>query len=232
MKPLILIADDDDQIREILRIYFAKENFAITEATDGADAILKTQSLQPDLIILDLMMPVMDGFEVCKKVQQISNTPIIMLTARDEDDTRILGLEIGADDYITKPFNPKEVVARAKAVLRRANLKNKSTDNNEPQQIEFKGLTINLTDHTVVSFGEDVVLTAKEMELLWYFSQNPGKVFTRASLLETVWGYSYEGDTRTVDTHIKRLRHKLAIPENSSWDIKTVWGVGYKFEVL
>lgn len=230
MKPLILIADDDEQIREILRIYFAKENFAVAEAIDGADALLKTQSLQPNLIILDLMMPVMDGFEVCKKVQQISSTPIIMLTARDEDDTRILGLEIGADDYITKPFNPKEVVARAKAVLRRANLK-KNIDNNDPKQLEFSGLTINLTDHTVVAFGENIILTAKEMEVLWYFAKNPGKVFSRANLLETVWGYSYEGDTRTVDTHIKRLRHKLAIPEDSLWDIKTVWGVGYKFEV-
>lgn len=231
MKPLILIADDDEQIREILRIYFVKENFSIVEAIDGADAILKTQALQPNLIILDLMMPVMDGFEVCKKVQQISSTPIIMLTARDEDDTRILGLEIGADDYITKPFNPKEVVARAKAVLRRANLKTKAPDNDGDQQIDFEGLIINLTDHTVVAFGENIILTAKEMELLWYFAKNPGKVFSRASLLETVWGYSYEGDTRTVDTHIKRLRHKLAIPEDSQWDIKTVWGVGYKFEV-
>ena len=224
----VLIADDEAQIREILRIYFEKEGFKVIEAADGAEAIVQAQAGKPDILILDIMMPVLDGLEVCKQVRKISDMPIIMLTAKDEDDDRILGLETGADDYITKPFNTREVVARVKAVLRRSGqivaVKGKEI-------LEFPDLMINLSEYRVKAFGKQVTFTAKEMELLWCLASNTGIVFSRNQLLETIWGYTYYGDTRTVDTHIKRVRHKLEIPEDSAWDILTVWGVGYKFEV-
>ncbi len=223
----IIIADDDAQIREILRIYLEKDGFSVVEAEDGAQAILKVQSEQPSLLLLDIMMPVMDGLEVCRQVRKISKVPIIMLTARDDDDDRIMGLDIGADDYITKPFNPREVTARIKAVLRRV-----VPDGSGPKdRINLSNLSIDMAEYSVVSFGQVVTLTAKEMDLLWYLVSNSGQVFTRNQLLESIWGYTYYGETRTVDTHIKRLRHKLNIPTDSPWDIKTIWGVGYKFEV-
>lgn len=224
----VLIADDEAQIREILRIYFEKEGFKVIEAADGAAAIVQAQASKPDILILDIMMPILDGLEVCKQVRKISDMPIIMLTAKDEDDDRILGLETGADDYITKPFNTREVVARVKAVLRRSGqvvaVKGKEI-------LEFPDLMINLSEYRVKAFGKQVTFTAKEMELLWCLASNPGIVFSRNQLLETIWGYTYYGDTRTVDTHIKRVRHKLEIPQDGAWDILTVWGVGYKFEV-
>lgn len=224
---LVLIADDDPQIREILRLYLEKEGYAADEAEDGAQAILKVQSLQPALLLLDIMMPVLDGIEVCKQVRKISNVPVIMITAKDEDDDRILGLDVGADDYITKPFNPREVMARVKAVLRRS-----VTDiPGKKEKLVFDRLIIDMVEYKVEAFGQEITLTAKEMELLWYMASNPGQVFSRNQLLEQIWGYTYYGDTRTVDTHIKRVRHKLNIPEDSTWDIKTIWGVGYKFEV-
>ena len=197
-KQKILIADDEAQIREILRIYFEKEGFEVIEAEDGAAAILKVQSEKPDILLLDIMMPVLDGIEVCKQDRKMSDLPIIMVTAKDEDDDRIAGLEIGADDYITKPFNSREVVARVKAVLRRTGSKEKKGD---VSRITYDGLVIDMDEYQVTA------------------------------LLETIWGYSYYGDTRTVDTHIKRIRQKLNIPPDSSWDITTIWGVGYKFEV-
>ena len=203
----VLIADDEKHIREILKMYCEKEGFDVIEAADGAEAILKVQSEKPDILILDIMMPVM---------------------AKDEDDDRILGLEIGADDYITKPFNSREVVARIKAVLRRAGAQEKQEGRS---RVEYDGLTIDMEEYQVVAFGQKMTFTAKEMELLWCLATNPGKAFSRNQLLETIWGYSYYGDTRTVDTHIKRIRQKLNIPENSKWDITTIWGVGYKFEV-
>jgi two-component system response regulator ResD len=224
----VLIADDEDQIRNILSIYFKKEGFKVVEAADGAEALMQAQSTKPDIIILDIMMPVLDGLEVCKQVRKISDTPIIMLTAKDEDDDRILGLEIGADDYITKPFNTREVVARVNAVLRRSN---QTVPTGKKEVLEFPNLMINLSEYRVVAFGKEVTFTAKEMELLWCLASNPGIVFSRNQLLEKIWGYTYYGDTRTVDTHIKRVRHKLNIPKDSTWDILTVWGVGYKFEV-
>lgn len=224
----ILIADDESQIREILRIYFEKEGFKVIEAADGAEAIVQAQAGKPDILILDIMMPVLDGLEVCKQVRKISDMPIIMLTAKDEDDDRILGLETGADDYITKPFNTREVVARVKAVLRRSG---QSVAVKGKEILEFPNLMINLSEYRVIAFGKQVTFTAKEMELLWCLASNPGIVFSRNQLLETIWGYTYYGDTRTVDTHIKRVRHKLDIPKESAWDILTVWGVGYKFEV-
>ena len=223
----VLIADDEAQIREILRIYFEKEGFKVVEAADGAAAIIQVQAAKPDIVILDIMMPVLDGLEVCRQVRKISDIPIIMLTAKDEDDDRILGLEIGADDYITKPFNTREVVARVKAVLRRSGQVTVRTG----ERLNYPDLMIDLSEYKVVAFGKNVTFTAKEMELLWCLASNPGLVFSRNQLLETIWGYTYYGDTRTVDTHIKRVRHKLNIPKDSTWDILTVWGVGYKFEV-
>ena len=224
----VLIADDEAQIRNILSIYFKKEGFKVVEAADGAEALMQAQSAKPDIIILDIMMPVLDGLEVCKQVRKISDTPIIMLTAKDEDDDRILGLEIGADDYITKPFNTREVVARVNAVLRRST---QVAPSGKKEVLEFPNLMINLSEYRVVAFGKNVTFTAKEMELLWCLASNPGIVFSRNQLLEKIWGYTYYGDTRTVDTHIKRVRHKLNIPKDSTWNILTVWGVGYKFEV-
>lgn len=224
----VLIADDEPQIREILSIYFKKEGFKVIEAADGAEALVQVQAGKPDIILLDIMMPVLDGLEVCKQVRKISDIPIIMITAKDSDDDRILGLEIGADDYISKPFNTREVVARVKAVLRRTNA---SMSSQNKQVLEYPNLMINLSEYRVVAFGREITFTAKEMELLWCLASNPGIVFSRNQLLEKIWGYTYYGDTRTVDTHIKRVRHKLDIPPDSTWDIMTVWGVGYKFEV-
>lgn len=224
----VLIADDEPQIREILSIYFKKEGFKVIEAADGGEALVQVQAGKPDIILLDIMMPVLDGLEVCKQVRKISDIPIIMLTAKDSDDDRILGLEIGADDYISKPFNTREVVARVKAVLRRTNA---SMSGQNKQVLEYPNLMINLSEYRVVAFGREITFTAKEMELLWCLASNPGIVFSRNQLLEKIWGYTYYGDTRTVDTHIKRVRHKLDIPPDSTWDIMTVWGVGYKFEV-
>lgn len=224
----VLIADDEPQIREILSIYFKKEGFKVIEAADGAEALVQVQAGKPDIILLDIMMPVLDGLEVCKQVRKISDISIIMLTAKDSDDDRILGLEIGADDYISKPFNTREVVARVKAVLRRTNA---SMSGQNKQVLEYPNLMINLSEYRVVAFGREITFTAKEMELLWCLASNPGIVFSRNQLLEKIWGYTYYGDTRTVDTHIKRVRHKLDIPPDSTWDIMTVWGVGYKFEV-
>lgn len=225
--PLVLVADDDAQIRDLLKLYFAKEGFAVAEAGDGAETIVKVQQLAPSLVILDIMMPVLDGLEACRQIRKFSRVPIIMLTASAADDDRILGLETGADDYIAKPFNPREVVARVKAVLRRA----PSPEAPAGETLRFPNLEINRGEYTVTAFGRTDPLTAKEMELLWHLAAHPGRVFSREQLLESVWGYTYCGDTRTVDTHIKRIRQKIGAQESTPWDIKTVWGVGYKFEV-
>ncbi|MCM0757288.1 response regulator transcription factor [Sporomusa sphaeroides DSM 2875] len=227
-KKTVLIVDDEEQIREILSLYFTQEGFAVAEAADGAAALLSAQRVKPDIIILDIMMPVLDGIEVCRQIRKFSNVPIIMLTSRTQDDDRIMGLEIGADDYVAKPFNPKEIVVRAKAVLRRTLA---------PQQyatadtINLPGLVINMAEHSVVAFGQPVALANKELEVLWQLASHQGKVLSREQLLELVWDYSYSGDTRTVDTHVKRLRKKLGAGPNTQWDIKTIWGIGYKFEV-
>jgi two-component system response regulator ResD len=225
--PLVLVADDDAQIRELLKLYFIKEGFAVAEAADGAETIVKVQQLSPSLVILDIMMPVLDGLEACRQIRKFSRVPIIMLTASADDDDRILGLETGADDYIAKPFNPREVVARVKAVLRR------SPGAEEPagDNLRFPHLEINRGEYTVTAYGRTEPLTAKEMELLWHLASHPGRVFSREQLLESVWGYTYCGDTRTVDTHIKRIRQKIGAQDSTPWDIRTVWGVGYKFEV-
>ena len=223
----VLIVDDDPQIRDILAIYFKKELFTVIEAADGVEAIRKAEQLNPNIILLDIMMPVLDGIEVCRQIRKFSNVPIIMLTARSEDHDRIAGLELGADDYITKPFNPREVIARVKAVLRRA------PDTNYPggQILRFTNLEISFDEHTITTFDQTIPLTTKETELLWCLASNPNRTFSRELLLEKVWGYTYCGETRTVDTHITRLRQNLRSSDDTPWDIKTVWGVGYRLEV-
>lgn len=224
----VLVADDDEKIRELLALYLSKEGFAVEQAADGAEAILKAQQLKPGLVVLDIMMPVLDGMEVCRQIRKFSRMPIIMLTARVEDEDRIQGLELGADDYVAKPFNPRELVARVKAVLRRTAESAQEADGAEV--LRFPQLLIDRREYVVTVAGQAVQLTNKEMELLWHMAAHPGRVYSREQLLESIWGYEYFGDTRTVDTHIKRVRQKLGIQAGTPWDIKTVWGVGYKFE--
>lgn len=224
---IVLIVDDDDKIREILSLYLNKEGFQVEEAADGVEAIRKVDQVKPNVIILDIMMPILDGIEVCRQVRKFSRVPIIMLSARAEDEDRIMGLDLGADDYIAKPFNPREVIARVNAVIRRI----PDTDFTNAEQLHFPNLDINIADYTITTYGLPVPLTAKEMELLWCLASRPGRTFSREMLLEKVWGYTYCGETRTIDTHIRRLRQKMQANETSAWDIKTVWGIGYRFEI-
>ncbi len=228
--PNILIADDNEQIVSILSEYANKEGFQAASAYDGEEALDVFSKKQFDIVLLDVMMPKKDGFEVCREIRQVSNVPIIMVTARGEDFERIMGLDIGADDYIVKPFSPAEVMARIRAILRRV----ERTPENESQQkrFEFDGLVIGLDDFDVSINGVSVTLTKKEIELLWVMATNKNRVFTRDNLLDSVWGYDYYGDNRTVDSHIKRLRAKLDKYPHPGWQIKTIWGMGYKFEVV
>jgi two-component system response regulator ResD len=226
-RQIVLIVDDDDKIREILSLYLNKEGFQVEEAADGVEAIRKVDQVKPNVIILDIMMPILDGIEVCRQVRKFSRVPIIMLSARAEDEDRIMGLDLGADDYIVKPFNPREVIARVNAVLRRI----PDTDFTDADQLHFPNLDINIADYTITTYGLPVPLTAKEMELLWCLASRPGRTFSREILLEKVWGYTYCGETRTIDTHIRRLRQKMQANETTPWDIKTVWGIGYRFEI-
>lgn len=224
--PTILIADDNKQITSILEEYAKKEGFVPKVVLDGLEAIELFHKLQPDIVLLDVMMPKMDGFEVCREIRKTSNVPIIMITARGEDFEKIMGLDIGADDYIVKPFSPGEVMARVRAILRRL-----ARDDDEKQHTySFDNLKINLDDYIVTIDGENISLTKKEIELLWTLATNKNKVFSRENLLNSLWGYDYFGDSRTVDSHIKRLRAKLDEFEHDKWQIKTIWGVGYKFE--
>ncbi len=226
-KQRILIADDDANIAELIALYLTKEGYETRKAGDGREALQLVQTFNPDLIILDIMMPEMDGYEVCREVRKESTTPIIMLTAKGETFDKVLGLELGADDYMVKPFDTKELVARVKAVLRR--LENKETN---MKKISFDNLTINLSNYSVTYQNESVEMPPKELELLFFLASHPNQVFTREQLLNQIWGYEYYGDTRTVDVHIKRIREKLGSDEeHAQWSIKTVWGVGYKFEV-
>ena len=227
MKYKILVVDDDKELVKMLCSYFNMKQYETITATDGMEALNKIK-MKPDIILLDINMPRMDGIEVCRLIRSKVLCPILFLTARVDEDDKINGLLSGGDDYITKPFNSREVVARIKAVLRRAGAQEKQEGRS---RVEYDGLTIDMEEYQVVAFGQKMTFTAKEMELLWCLATNPGKAFSRNQLLETIWGYSYYGDTRTVDTHIKRIRQKLNIPENSKWDITTIWGVGYKFEV-
>ena len=223
----ILIADDNRQIASILEEYAKKEGFVVTVAYDGEDALSKALATNFDIILLDVMMPLKDGFEVCREIRKKSTVPIIMVTARGEDFERIMGLDNGADDYIVKPFSPGEVMARIRAILRRI-----SRDGGSPTQLfAFGGLTVNLDEYITQIDGARIILTKKETEILWTLATNKNKVFTRENLLDSLWGYEYFGDTRTVDSHIKRLRSKLDEVPHPGWEIKTIWGVGYKFEV-
>ncbi len=224
--PTILIADDNKQITSILEEYAKKEGYTPVVAFNGNDAIEKFNKTTPDIILLDVMMPLMDGFEVCREIRKTSNVPIIMITARGEDFEKIMGLDIGADDYIVKPFSPGEVMARVRAILRRIN---RDCEKSE-QTIVFDNLKINLDEYIVTINSKMVSLTKKEIELLWTLTNNKNKVFSRDNLLNSIWGYDYFGDNRTVDSHIKRLRAKIDEYEHANWDIKTIWGVGYKFE--
>jgi DNA-binding response OmpR family regulator len=227
MNKSILIADDHEDILEIMQRYVSKEGYIPIIAHDGEEAISKFMEYTPSLLLLDVMMPKKDGFEVCRKIRETSNVPIIMITAKGEDGDRIMGLDIGADDYIVKPFSPAEVMARIRAVLRRIDL----SEEEEKDLIRIPGLEIDISSYEVLVRGETINLTKKEIEILWLLAGNPGKVFSRDTLLNRVWGYDYFGDARTVDTHIKRLRSKIDFSKPLTWDIKTIWGVGYKFEV-
>lgn len=223
----ILIADDDINICELLRLYLEKDGFNTVVAHDGKEALEQAEKFDVDLIVLDIMMPRLDGWQVCREIRKKSNTPIIMLTAKGETFDKILGLELGADDYVSKPFDSKEVVARIKAVLRRTNGEDSQTDIKE---VRFDKLIINLTNYELIVDGKRIDTPRKELELIYHLASNPNRVYTRDQLLDEVWGFDYYGDSRTVDVHVKRLREKL---ENVSekWSLKTVWGVGYKFEV-
>lgn len=222
----ILIADDNKQITSILEEYSKKEGLTPNVALDGLEAMDLFKKLNPDIVLLDVMMPKMDGFEVCREIRKISNTPVIMITARGEDFEKIMGLDIGADDYIVKPFSPGEVMARIRAILRRIDKSDKEIE----QKYSYDNLKINLDDYIVTINDEVMSLTKKEIELLWILSTNRNKVFSRENLLNSLWGYDYFGDSRTVDSHIKRLRAKLDEVSHNNWGIKTIWGVGYKFE--
>ena len=221
----ILIADDDKNIAELIRLYVTKEGFTAVTANSGAKAIELFRSEEPSIIILDIMKPEMDGWQVCREIRKTSNVPKIMLTAKGETFDKVLGLELGADDYMVKPFDTKELVARIKAVLRRTDAKEQKAD----KEIVFPKLEINLSNYELKIDGKITEIPPKELELLYFLASNPNRVFTREQLLEEVWGFDYFGDSRTVDVHIKRLREKLENVE-ANWQLKTVWGVGYKFE--
>lgn len=230
-KQKILIVDDDENIAELISLYLLKECYETAIVGDGESALQSIPTFQPDLILLDLMLPGIDGYQVCREVRKNSQTPIIMLSAKGEVFDKVLGLELGADDYIIKPFDSKELVARVKAVLRRV-VKPQAAAPETRQQgqfVEFPGLTVNLTNYSVLLDGHSLDMPPKELELLYFLASSPNQVFTREQLLDHIWGYEYAGDTRTVDVHIKRLREKLG--EHRDWALSTVWGIGYKFEV-
>lgn len=219
----ILIVDDDVHIAELISLYLNKEGYETKEVYGGKSALQVFSSFAPHLVLLDIMLPEIDGYDVCREIRKISNIPIIMLTAKGETFDKVLGLELGADDYIVKPFEPKELLARVKAVLRRYEPREENS-----KKIIYPNLTIDLGNYSVTYHGKQMELPPKELELLYFLASNPNQVFTREQLLDRIWGYDYIGDTRTVDVHIKRIREKLN--QKEIWSIKTVWGVGYKFE--
>ena len=224
----VLIADDNKQIVSILSEYCKKNNFTVSTVFDGEEALKEIEKNKFDIVLLDVMMPKKDGFDVCRETRKFSNVPIIMITARGEDYEKIMGLEIGADDYIVKPFSPGEIIARINAILRRIMPKNDESE----KIFTFDNLEIDLNIFTVKVNDEIIPLTKKEIEILWTLATNQNKVFTRENLLDLIWGFDYFGESRTVDTHIKRLRAKLDNYEHKKWNIKTIWGVGYKFDIL
>lgn len=227
----ILIADDNSDITDVLAGYARKEGFTPVIASDGEEAFRLFKENSPIVVLLDVMMPKIDGYEVCRKIRAVSDVPVILITARGEDFERIMGLDIGADDYIVKPFSPSEVMARVRAVMRRMVKKTETVEEATNENVLRVGnLTINLEEYTL-SIGETrISMTKKEIETMWTLAGNPNKVFTRDNLLDSLWGFDYFGDSRTVDSHIKRLRAKLDKVEHPGWSIKTIWGVGYKFE--
>jgi len=228
LKNTILIADDEEKICQVVRKYLEKENFNVIECSNGLDAIKEFKKGHPDLVVLDIMMPGADGWEVCRELRKTSDVPIIMLTAREDEIDRILGLEMGADDYVVKPFSPRELVARVKAVLRRVT--DKESPNDKRTILNYEGISINLDTRQVIVNNKDITLTLKEFDILYILAEAPGRIFTREKILEIVWGYDYIGDARTVDTHINRLRDKLSKAAGDVSYVNTVWGVGYKFD--
>ncbi len=221
----ILVVDDDNNICELLRLYLEKEGYGVVIANDGATAVKLFQSASPDLVLLDIMLPALDGWQVCREIRKFSNKPIIMLTAKGETFDKVLGFELGADDYVVKPFDAKEVMARVKAVLRRSG----GVAQADIKEVQYDNLSINLTNYELKVNGKKIDTPPKEMELIYHLASNPNRVFTRDQLLDEVWGFDYYGDSRTVDVHVKRLREKLE-GVSEKWELKTVWSVGYKFE--
>ena len=231
-KQRVLIVDDDENIAELISLYLTKECYETRIEYDGEAAIRAFREFAPNIVLLDIMLPVKDGYEVCRTIRQTSDCPIIMLSAKGEVFDKVLGLELGADDYMVKPFDSKELVARVKAILRRTNT-GRTPEQPEIQEhgeyVEYPDLLINLTNYSVTYYGRRIDMPPKELELLYFLAKSPNQVFTREQLLDRIWGYEYVGDTRTVDVHIKRIREKLN--DHPDWSISTVWGVGYKFEV-
>lgn len=221
----VMVVDDDDNIAQLVRLYLEKEGFELQSFSRGDIALASFKANPPSLVLLDIMLPGIDGWQVCRAIRQISSIPIIMLSAKDETFDKVLGLELGADDYITKPFEPKELVARVKAVLRRG-----QSDQQENDAVSYPGLTISISRYEVLYQGKKIDMPPKEIELFYFLASHPNIVFTREQLLEKVWGFEYFGDSRTVDVHVKRLREKLLGSEALGWTIRTVWSVGYKFE--
>ncbi len=228
-KQKILIVDDDANIAELISLYLTRECYETRTAGDGNEALEVWKIFQPDLILLDIMLPGRDGYQVCREIRQESPVPIMMLSAKGEVFDKVLGLELGADDYIIKPFDNKEMVARVKAILRRSQQKEPEAVPGE-RVVSFPDLVVNLSNYSVLFEGRPLEMSAKETEILYYLASSPGQVFTREQILDNIWGYDYAGDSRTVDVYIKRLRQKL--PAHPAWQLSTVWGVGYKFEVV
>jgi two-component system OmpR family response regulator len=222
----IMVVDDDYNINQLIKLYLEKEGFTVESYEEGTEALKSFKANPPSLVVLDIMLPGMDGWDICREIRKSNDVPIIMLTAKGETFDKVLGLELGADDYIVKPFDPKELIARIKAVLRR----HKPAAFGITKEVTYPNLTVNLSNYTVTYHGKELEFPPKELELLYFLASNPNKVFTREQLLEQVWGFDFFGDSRTVDVHIKRIREKLQNADDN-WQIRTVWGVGYKFEV-
>ena len=222
----VLIVDDDKNICDLLRLYLEKEGYSVILSHDGEEAVIKFNALKPDIVLLDVMLPGLDGWQVCREIRKKSNIPILMITAKSDTFDKVLGLELGADDYIVKPFDSKEVIARIKAVVRRTG---QSPAEMEVREVRYDKLSVNMTRYELKVDGKVVDAPPKELELLFYLASNPNRVYTRDQLLDEVWGFEYYGDSRTIDVHIKRLREKLE-GVSDKWELKTVWGVGYKFE--
>ncbi len=222
----VLVVDDDKNICDLLRLYLEKEGYSVIISYDGEEAVVKFNTLKPDLILLDIMLPGIDGWQVCREIRKKSNVPIIMITAKGETIDKVIGLELGADDYIVKPFDAKEVIARINAIMRRVG---NPSEEEEIKEVTYDKLSVNMTRYELKVDGKVVDTPPKELELLFYLASNPNRVYTRDQLLDEVWGFEYYGDSRTIDVHIKRLREKLE-GVSDEWSLKTVWGVGYKFE--